>query len=420
MVTHKAAHHGKNSGATQPVARLHPSWVVVAAGVSAALHVGKLPPAIPVLQHSLGISLVQAGFLVSMVQLAGMALGLVVGLGADGWGLRRSMLWGLFLLAAASLGGIFAQGFPLLLALRAVEGLGFLLVVMPGPALIRRTVPPEHMRTRMGWWGTYMPLGSALALLFGPVVLASWSWQVWWGALGGVSAVAWVAVWRHVPVVVALPVAADSAHAASAGWGPRLRLTLRSKGPWLVALSFAAYASQWIAIVGFLPTVYAKAGLSATVSGLLTALVALVNMAGNVASGRLLQRGWPAARLLRIGFATMAVCALLAYAQWDGQALPLSMRFASVLVFSAVGGLIPSTLFTTSVYLAPSEATVSTTVGFMQQCSSFGQFFAPPLVAAVATVVGGWQWTWVVTGGLCAVGWGLAHAIASVDKVREL
>ena len=139
-----------------------------------------------------------------------------------------------------------------------------------------------------------------------------------------------------------------------------------------------------------------------------------------MASGRLLQHGWPAARLLRIGFATMAACALLAYGQWDGQALPLALRFASVLVFSAVGGLIPSTLFTTSVHLAPSEATVSTTVGFMQQCSAFGQFFAPPLVAAVATVVGGWQWTWVVTGGLCAVGWGLAHAIAAAEAARRV
>lgn len=65
---------------------LNPSWIVVAAGVSASLHVGKLPPAVPVLQQELGISLVQAGFLLSTVQVAGMALGLVVGLGADKWG----------------------------------------------------------------------------------------------------------------------------------------------------------------------------------------------------------------------------------------------------------------------------------------------------------------------------------------------
>ena len=50
-------------------------WCVLA-GVSAALHVGKLPPALPVLREALGVSLVQAGFLLSLVQLAGMTLGL--------------------------------------------------------------------------------------------------------------------------------------------------------------------------------------------------------------------------------------------------------------------------------------------------------------------------------------------------------
>ena len=54
------------------------AWVVILAGVCAALHVAKLPPAIPALQHELGISLVEAGFLLSMVQLAGMGLGVLL------------------------------------------------------------------------------------------------------------------------------------------------------------------------------------------------------------------------------------------------------------------------------------------------------------------------------------------------------
>lgn len=57
---------------------------VLAAGVIAALHVGKIPPAIPVLQQALGLTLVEAGFLLSMVQLAGMLLGVFLGLAADG------------------------------------------------------------------------------------------------------------------------------------------------------------------------------------------------------------------------------------------------------------------------------------------------------------------------------------------------
>lgn len=42
-----------------------PAALVVLAGIGAALHVGKLAPALPVLRESMDISLVQAGFLLS-------------------------------------------------------------------------------------------------------------------------------------------------------------------------------------------------------------------------------------------------------------------------------------------------------------------------------------------------------------------
>ncbi|MBC7471125.1 MAG: MFS transporter, partial [Ramlibacter sp.] len=117
--------------------RLQPQWLVILAGVCAALHVGKLPAALPALRDALGVTLLQAGFLLSLVQLAGMALGVAVGLLADGMGLRRTMITGLTLLAGASALGVWADQASQLLLLRGVEGLGFLLATMPAPGLIR-------------------------------------------------------------------------------------------------------------------------------------------------------------------------------------------------------------------------------------------------------------------------------------------
>jgi MFS transporter, CP family, cyanate transporter len=395
---------------------IHPSWVIVFAGVCAALHVGKLPPALPVLQDALNITLVQAGFLLSAVQVASMTLGLAVGLSADSLGLRRSMLMGLALLSVASISGGFVDDAQSLLFLRALEGLGFLLVVMPAPALIRRTVDASQLSGRMGWWGTYMPTGSALALLLGPWVIAGLSWSAWWWLLGAVAAFAWVAVWLCVPDVQP---PAPTHDAANDAWPKRLALTLQSPGPWLVALTFAVYSSQWLAVVGFLPTVYAELGLAAGTAGVLSACVALANVSGNIMSGRLLQRGWPAQRLLSIGFACMALGAVGAYAVWQGQGLPTSVRFACVVMFSAVGGLIPGTLFSCALRLAPSECTVSTTVGYMQQLSALGQFAGPPLVAWVAASAGGWQWTWAVTASLSLAGAVLAHLIGHALHKKE-
>ena len=406
---------------------IHPSWVIVFAGVCAALHVGKLPPALPVLQDALGITLVQAGFLLSAVQVASMTLGLAVGLSADSLGLRRSMLVGLALLSFASISGGFVGDAQSLLLLRALEGLGFLLVVMPAPALIRRTVDASQLSGRMGWWGTYMPTGSALALLVGPWVIAGLNWSAWWWLLGSVAAFAFAAVWLCVPDVPApTPVVHAVANAplpqlggASQKWPQRLALTLKSPGPWLVALTFAVYSSQWLAVVGLLPTVYAELGLAAGTAGVLSACVALANVSGNIMSGRLLQRGWPAQRLLTIGFACMALGAVGAYAVWQGEGLPTSLRFACVVMFSAVGGLIPGTLFSCALRLAPSEGTVSTTVGYMQQLSALGQFAGPPLVAWVAASAGGWQWTWAVTATLSLAGAVLAHLIGRALHQKE-
>ncbi len=77
----------------------------------------------------------------------------------------------------------------------------------------------------------------------------------------------------------------------------------------------------------------------------------------------------------------------------------------------------PGTLFFLSVRLAPGEGTISTTVGWMQQWSAFGQFAGPPLVAFVATRSGGWEWSWLVTG-VCALA-GLMLAVCVGWLVRR-
>ena len=67
-----------------------------------------------------------------------------------------------------------------------------------------------------------------------------------------------------------------------------------------------------------------------------------------------------------------------------------------------------------AVRVAPSEQTVSTTVGWMQQCSATGQFFGPPLVAWLASRVGDWHWTWAATGTASLLGLLLARGLRQV------
>lgn len=396
--------------------RPEPAAIVILAGISAALHIGKLPPALPVLRDALGVTLLQAGFLLSLVQLAGMALGLAMGAAADALGGRRTMVLGLAILSAASFLGGFVATPAALLALRALEGLGFLLASLPAPALVRRLVAPERLSAMLGLWGAYMPFGTAAALLIGPGVIAGLGWPAWWWLLALLSAAMAVALW------VAVPASADARVAASAAAGRgRIARTLAARGPWLAALTFAGYSAQWLAVIGFLPTIYAQAGLATGYAALATAAAAAINMGGNIASGRLLQRGVAPLALLLCGFTAMAVGAVVAFAPWTEQAggATAAVRFAGVLLFSAVGGLVPGTLFSLAVRAAPDEGTVSTTVGWMQQWSSFGQFVGPPLAAGLAARVGHWNGTWWITASLAVAGMGTAAALARLLGHKE-
>jgi MFS family permease len=169
-----------------------------------------------------------------------------------------------------------------------------------------------------------------------------------------------------------------------------------------------------LAVVGFLPTIYAQAGLPTAFAAVATALAAAVNMIGNIGSGRLLQRGWRPPVLLQCGFAAMLLGAMVAFAPWASGSSPgvALVRYAGVLLFSAIGGLVPGTLFSLAVRVAPDESSVSTTVGWMQQWSAFGQFVGPPLAAWAAALAGGWHAMWWITGAFALAGMGIAAVIS--------
>ncbi|WP_368641061.1 MFS transporter [Castellaniella ginsengisoli] len=396
--------------AAETHAAIRAALFLVLVGMCAALHIWKVPPALPQLQVELGLSLVESGFLLSAVQLGGLFLGLPVALVAERIGLRRCVLAGLGILATASMLGAWLDSSLLVLLFRAAEGCGVLMVAMPIPALIRRLVPPDRLSRIMGLWGSYMPLGTVIILLGGSWVLSLGSWQLLWWLLAALTVGCLLLTLRLVP--------AD----APAGAGrPRdsllqlARTTLGSVNVWLIALIFGLYAGQWMAVIGFLPTIYAAQGVSGTTAGLLTAIVAGANAIGNLAAGRLLHRGAPGWHLLVAGLGTMILCAYAAF----GAGLPASAQFAAVLVFSMVGGLVPATLFVLALTLAPTPQTTSTTIGWMQQCSSLGQFVGPPVVAWTVNRSGGdWQWTWTATAAFAAAGIVLAILIGLRAKPR--
>jgi cyanate permease len=323
-----------------------------------------------------------------------------VGMFADGFGLRRSVLWGLVLLGLLSgLAGLTTSA-PQLLLMRAIEGAAILMVIVPAPALLRSLVDPDRLSTAMGFWGTFMPTGTATAMLLGPVLMAHFGWATWWETLGAIALLMALLFNMGVPrVAVAVAVAGARPPAANL---QRLRLVWRTPQVWRVALAFACYSGQWLVIIGFLPTLLQTGGMSAGLAGTIAAIASAVNIVGNIAGGRLLQKGVPSQRVLGIAFATMAAGAFVVFGTPSDT--PLIVKLVAVLMFSGVGGMIPGSLFSLAVRAAPTEDTASTALGWTTQMSMLGQFCMPPVVAIFASYHGDWSLTWVITGSLALVG----------------
>ena len=183
--------------------------MVILAGVSAALHVGKLPPAIPTLQQALGLTLLQAAFLLSMVQGAGMCAGVAFGALADALGLKRSMLIGLTLIAIASLlGGALAARWRCCSRCARSKASASCSWCCRRRAWCAGSWRAERVSLMLGVWGAYMPLATASALLIGPLWIESLGWRAWWWLMAAATAL--MALWlaRAVPDAAAAPLQA--------------------------------------------------------------------------------------------------------------------------------------------------------------------------------------------------------------------
>ncbi|WP_238011670.1 MFS transporter [Dactylosporangium sp. AC04546] len=380
--------------------RISRSWIIVVlAGISAGLQVWKLPSAIPQLRDDLSITLLQAGALLGVVQLAGMLGGLAVSLLAEVIGERRCLSAGLILLGLGSAAGALAWSAAPLTVSRAVEGAGLIMVAVTGPGLIRRHAPERRLNAAIGLWGAYQGISAFAGLMASAVILQVLPWRVWWWAMAAVALAPLPLILAYVPPDERGRVRRPATATA------RITRTVRSRRPWAVGLAFACYTLPWMAVVGFLPTVYQDGGITGVVPGVLTAVVGGVNAIGSVVTAKMLQRGVAARALLIPAFVVMAVTSVLAFApDWKAVPVETALRFLCVAVFSVIGGAIPATLLRTAVELTPAGGSTAAGIGLIQQLFNAGSLAGPAIAAWLAGVAGGWQSTWWMTCASSAVG----------------
>jgi MFS family permease len=168
---------------------------------------------------------------------------------------------------------------------------------------------------------------------------------------------------------------------------------------------FACYTAQWMAVLGFLPSIYRSAGLDGPWPGILSAVVGGVNAIGALSAGPLIQRGLSERKIILWTFVSMSAASVATFAvDWGRFGNGLMVQVVLIALFSAVGGLIPAAVTSYSVRIAPADGSVTAVLGLTQQIFNVGNFLGPMMFALLATSTGGWGTTWWLTCGLSAVG----------------
>ncbi len=188
--------------ATQPCAERSKPWVLAATilGSSMAfIDATVINVALPAIQSEFAESVAAAQWVVNAYLLLLGALILVGGAAGDRFGRRRIFMLGIVLFTVASMACGLAPNAAILIASRAVQGIGGALLVPESLAIISAAFPETERGRAIGTWAGFSALTTALGPVLGGTLVDALSWRAVFFINLPLAAVALAIARRHVP-----------------------------------------------------------------------------------------------------------------------------------------------------------------------------------------------------------------------------
>lgn len=352
-----------------PIALVFALW---GAGLGAAAQYGKISvifDQLPQIYPDAGAAI---GWAVSLVGLLGIIFGVVAGLLVARIRYRRALLLSLWLGAAVSALQAMMPSFHWFLALRAVEGLSHLGLVVATPTLIAQITAPKDRAWALTLWGTFFGVAFAVLSWAGlPLVAAH-----------GVSAL-FIAHSLYmagfaVMLMVWLRKLPGQAPDTPLSLGQLLRdhvAIYRSERIAAPGLGWLFYTFCFVSILTVLPP-FIPAELRALVMGAMPLMSIVVSMTLGV---WLLGRR-SAVWVICLGFGLSALAMVWL---WVQPGLP-----AACLALAAAMGLIQGATFSAVPQLNDTAATQAQANGAMAQMGNLGNTLGTPVMAAALAGLG--------------------------------
>lgn len=392
-------------------------------GALAALQYAKLPWMLPGLRASHDLTAFEGAVLLSMIGLAGLVGGTVAGAVSERIGETRTLRLGLLVAAAAAAAMALPLGLTSLFAVRALESLSHMAIVVSVPTLMLAVAAPADRARVMTLWSCYFVLTFISAAAVAPVLDALTGWRGF-AVLHALLLVTVLAALRgrdrierrarpvssgrgappapddassgghrdampdgrhagHTADVGNATSPARAAHGSTAALARAQRRLLGERRLLILPLTFTGYTLLFVALVSHLPTVLAE-----TESGRFFAGFALpaCSLVGTVTALYLLRRGIVAWRMLALSAGLLVALGMaLAVLLWRESALA---GYVSLAVFACLG-LLPAGVFSSLPDLfASGDRDLSLVQGGLVQFGNLGNFSGPPVLVAASGLLG--------------------------------
>ncbi|OJU17266.1 MULTISPECIES: MFS transporter [unclassified Sphingomonas] len=340
-------------------------WLI---GVLAAAQFARMAVVAPLMRTTLGLTLSQAGWLISLLEVGGALFGFVAGLALARVSVHRFLLLGLAILAGTGLVEAIATGATTLFVARAAEGIGYLFVVIAAPTAIAATVSDAIRPRALALWSTFVPVGIAAGAAVSGFLLTVTSMRG--------TALVWVSLIVASGVLVARFRIADSAIHA---------IRLPAPAAWVSTFGFGLYTIFISALTMLLPSfLIERAGATMSQSALSAACASLGVLPATGVAMLVMRNDRMSARRS----ATIAAVSLLAtvpfvLALYRIDGLALLTRAALAVLAVTVSGLVPPIVFARLPQLAgatmPDDPRIATANGLITQFGAGGALIGPPL-----------------------------------------
>lgn len=351
-----------------------PLWIVLAlwcAGLGAAAQFGKASLTFDLIAPLWPMAGATAlGLFVSIAGLPGLILGTTAGILVQGVGYRRMLVAALLAGAALSAAQALMPPLPVMLALRLMEGLSHLAIVVAAPVMIAQVTPVTRQGLAMSLWSSFFGVTYTLLALFGrPLAEGAGPGALFLLHAGYMAALA-LLLWRLLPADAAVHLP-DLSPARLAAQHAAIYASPRLAAP---AMGFFCYTITYVAVLTLLPP-FAGPELQPV----LAALMPLVSIAVSLALGVWLLGRMAAVRVVMLGFGLAALAGLALWLGWGraGVTLAASLGLAGAL------GLVQGASFAAIPQLNASAGDRAQAAGAVAQLGNLGTTTGTPLLAAL-------------------------------------